>query len=42
MMKEHVERVVKTSEATLQSKLDIIEGKLLAEIKILQERRRWW
>ena len=48
-MKELVERAVKSSEVMLQSKVNMIEGKLdvtegksLAEIKIVQERRPWW
>ena len=42
-MKEHVERAVKTSEAMLQSKLNVIEGKLdVMEGRLAEMRRPWW
>ncbi|KAH8153007.1 uncharacterized protein LAJ45_02594 [Morchella importuna] len=41
-MKAYVKTTVETSEKVLQSKLDVMESKLLAEIRLMQNRRGWW
>ena len=38
-MKAYVTTSVQTSETALKSKLDVMESKLLAEIKIIQNKR---